>query len=619
MLPGTTVSCQAPASSEPAAAPPRPGDGPQDVGHNGDATPAWCADPLDAHAAAVGYYREGRTPIRVPPRSKNPGTEGWQRTRYESEECLDRAFPTDYPSNIGLLCGDPSGGLLDADLDCPEAVALADTFLPPTARVSGRPNNPDSHKWYQAVGAVKGTVPFADPTTKEKLVELRSTGGHTLVPPSVHDEDGDQYVWHDFGEPTRVEYTDLHAAVGVLAAASLLARHWPPNPAAGEHGCRQDTALALAGGLARAGWAQERIERFVAAVATAAGDPDVKQRLTAVGHSVAKAAAGDKVVGWPTLAELVGDKAVAKVREWLGLSGPDRGGGHAPSADGVPGTPPPAAGAGHGGPRGKDILLVYLREKYPAKFRRGGCIYSGGREVSRTEAIGRVDSQLIERLSHAIDAPRLKPVGEDPPRVDYQRLPAFAKSWAPTAWGDYFGSLDDEPDCAEVDDLGADEFRSLVAGALHSIVSLVVNFKRNRRDGREAEDSQAENRSLLHWAWLFAKRGPWKSVRSYLLWFRLDDKDQLVLALHPDLFKQKGVHAGRLQGMTLRKFAPLAVLNSVGTCSDDERPTGKRAVVLDREFIDEILGRQNLPIDGDSPRESSREENCGNPAKSTET
>ena len=65
--------------------------------------PRWCANPLDAHGAAVGYFREGSMPVRVPPRSKNPGFDGWEETRYESEEELDAAFPEGKALNIGLL------------------------------------------------------------------------------------------------------------------------------------------------------------------------------------------------------------------------------------------------------------------------------------------------------------------------------------------------------------------------------------------------------------------------------------------------------------------------------------------------------------------------------------
>ncbi len=48
--------------------------------------------------------------------------------------------------------------------------------------------------------------------------------------------------------PKVVSGDELLARVGKIAAASILARHWP------EEGGRHDAALALAGGLLRLGW-----------------------------------------------------------------------------------------------------------------------------------------------------------------------------------------------------------------------------------------------------------------------------------------------------------------------------------------------------------------------------
>jgi hypothetical protein len=290
-------------------------------GH-GYATPPWCADPLNARAAAGGYYRDGCTPIWLSPRSKNPNRPGWQETHYQNEEELDRDFPEGKPLNVGLLCGESSGGRTDVDLDCHQALILADRFLLLTRRISGRSNNLRSHRWYCVAGQVGPTAQFKD-IDGESLVELRSTGAQTLVPPSTHDVDGDRYHWDEFGPPTVSPYDDLLTRVKTLAAAVILARHWPAE------GSRQDAALALAGGLARAGWDALRVSRFVESVAVAAGDPDVRQRLSAVGPSVEKVARGEKVRGWPALAELVGDKAATRAREWLRLRGVEGDNGHA--------------------------------------------------------------------------------------------------------------------------------------------------------------------------------------------------------------------------------------------------------------------------------------------------
>lgn len=97
-------------------------------------------------------------------------------------------------SNVGLVLGTPSGGLIDIDLDCPQAIALAPTFLPPTEWVHGRPGAPRSHWWYVEPGEVPTTSQFRAPNGT-MIVEFRSTGGQTVVPPSVN-KDGEQSTWH---------------------------------------------------------------------------------------------------------------------------------------------------------------------------------------------------------------------------------------------------------------------------------------------------------------------------------------------------------------------------------------------------------------------------------------
>jgi hypothetical protein len=95
--------------------------------------------------AARDYLALGLQPIPIPLRSKNPGRDDWQ-----DERCTVEDVPQKFSShkNIGLLLGEASNGLVDLDLDCPEAVALAPAFLPFTGFKSGHATNPVSHYWY---------------------------------------------------------------------------------------------------------------------------------------------------------------------------------------------------------------------------------------------------------------------------------------------------------------------------------------------------------------------------------------------------------------------------------------------------------------------------------------
>src|SRR5436853_1662727 len=138
---------------------------------------------------AFQYLACGWSPVPAPQRSKNPGDavgKGWQRLRL-TEGDLPKFFSNG--NNIGLLLGEPSGGLVDVDCDWAEAAYLAPRFLPQTSMISGRESSPRSHFWFNAEGA--GTKKFIAPTIRDQgqratIVEIRSTGSQTLVAPSIH-------------------------------------------------------------------------------------------------------------------------------------------------------------------------------------------------------------------------------------------------------------------------------------------------------------------------------------------------------------------------------------------------------------------------------------------------
>ncbi|MBN8597945.1 MAG: DUF3987 domain-containing protein [Planctomycetes bacterium] len=164
------------------------------------------------------YLARGYAVIPVPARKKIPVLKGWTDLRL-SESDLPSHF--NGTGNIGVLLGEPSGWLVDVDLDCDEAVALAPKFLPPTGAMSGRPGKPASHWWYVCEGMK--TRKHQDPVSKKMIVELRSTGAQTVVGPSIHPS-GEPYDPLD-GEPAVVDAGELAAAVAALAEAVTEARH----------------------------------------------------------------------------------------------------------------------------------------------------------------------------------------------------------------------------------------------------------------------------------------------------------------------------------------------------------------------------------------------------------
>src|ERR671920_2058732 len=107
-------------------------------------------------------------------------------------------------------------------------------------------------------------------------------GAQTVFPGSTH-ESGEAIVWDHSGEPREIEGADLKRAVSVLAALSLLVRHWP-----GE-GSRHEAALALGGFFARLGgdFASEGAD-LVAHVAGNAGDNECRDRRRAAADAIAE-------------------------------------------------------------------------------------------------------------------------------------------------------------------------------------------------------------------------------------------------------------------------------------------------------------------------------------------
>jgi hypothetical protein len=158
---------------------------------------------------AEQYLARGWSPIPLEPGQKRPSLPGWQHLRLGK---ADLAGHFSGSQNIGLLLGNPSGGLVDVDLDSPRARDLAPEFLPATGLISGRRSSPRSHWWFRVTEPVD-TVQLAG-------LELRSTGVQTVVPPSRHPS-GEVYEWASFGQPAEVLADELISTVYDLAGAAL--------------------------------------------------------------------------------------------------------------------------------------------------------------------------------------------------------------------------------------------------------------------------------------------------------------------------------------------------------------------------------------------------------------
>src|SRR5262249_29594608 len=149
----------------------------------------------------------------------------------------------------------------------------------------------------------KGSIKFND-ENNTVLVELRIGGGdkgaQSIMPGSRHPS-GEVVRWDADGQPARVEYADLKAAVTKLAVGCLLLRHWPQS------GGRNEMALGVGGFLARAGWTQESIVKLVWAVCTHRGDASAADHhAQTAGGAFEAYQRGEDTRGLPWLIETFG-------------------------------------------------------------------------------------------------------------------------------------------------------------------------------------------------------------------------------------------------------------------------------------------------------------------------
>lgn len=281
--------------------------------------------------AAVRAVRQGYQPVPIRTGDKRPHVPGWTHLRWESdEEGQARAreeFTTwaeEGATNVGLILGEASGGLIDIDFDHPRTSRLKDFFLPRTPMRSGRETRPGSHYWYVAKpGTLPGTRRYKMSDGQQVSVELRADRAQTIIPPSTHPS-GDAYTWEgepwggDAG-PLEVDGAVLAVQVALLGLGTVLIDSWPAQ------GTRHDAYLALAGGLLRWGdggvhpyW-ERNAAVLIRALALGTHDddgPEMRERET-IGSTLKRLRAGKPAHGFPRLAELIGDPAVQQVRRMI--------------------------------------------------------------------------------------------------------------------------------------------------------------------------------------------------------------------------------------------------------------------------------------------------------------
>lgn len=264
-------------------------------------------EPADIREAAESYHERGWVPVPVPHKEKGPHVIGWQNRTLDTP--LD-----DFPrkGNISILLGEPSGGLVDIDLDCPEAIELAPEILPDTPCTFGHVSKPKSHWIYRAKNCGK-TDRFQAPADG-MLVEYRATGATTVFPPSTHvSGEAIRFDGDEDAEPAEMDAEELREAVKALAAASLLVSGWAK-------GSRHDLALAVSSVMLRSGHSEEETQDFLRAICRVAKDDGVDDRLRGVRDTAKRLRSGEPTTGIPSMASIIGADIAGKVSEWIGVN-----------------------------------------------------------------------------------------------------------------------------------------------------------------------------------------------------------------------------------------------------------------------------------------------------------
>jgi hypothetical protein len=267
---------------------------------------------------ALGILSRGWNPVPLDRQSKKPFELAWQKRRVTRESAPKIFNGGDI--NVGVQMGEFSDGLTDVDLDCKEALLAGPLLLPKSNNIFGRKSKSRSHWLYRSSLADtidKACLQFKD--VKEHnyamMLELRIGGGgkgsQTVFPGATH-ESGETVEWNEDGALVTVDDDVLLRQVQRLAVAVLLARHWPGK------GSRHDTALTVGGFLARAGLDGDEAAQVVAAIAKAAYDDELADRVQAARDAVAHYATGGETRGLPAVVEQFGEQVARKVAEWIG-------------------------------------------------------------------------------------------------------------------------------------------------------------------------------------------------------------------------------------------------------------------------------------------------------------
>lgn len=247
----------------------------------------------EIHAAYDRYVANGWKPILLYKGKKNPVGNNWlSQPARDQEDFVGH-------NNIGIALGEHSAGLTDIDIDHPDLLEVAPVFLPATpakfGRYYGKQTQSLAHWLYRSNGNKTFKLAYHGKT----IIEVRSTGGQTVFPPSfIFDDkslwDLDLVCWDggpkvsapNINEVPEIDFEYLKSCVTLLFASVQAASYFKKT---GFH----DGMLAWAGMLAKAGYSEEDTLKSTMWIAEESGQEDRKDREQGVRDTYKKVCAGD--------------------------------------------------------------------------------------------------------------------------------------------------------------------------------------------------------------------------------------------------------------------------------------------------------------------------------------
>lgn len=147
------------------------------------------------HRAALEYIEHGLAVIPLEPKLKTPATKHGLNDWTDNPGDVNNWWALGYNFNVGIVCGQVSGGLVVIDLDAHGGADGRETLrdwevtngeLPET--VTSITGSGGKHLLYRASFSVR-------PSTNAALgVDIRGDGSYIVAPPSIH-PNGERYEW----------------------------------------------------------------------------------------------------------------------------------------------------------------------------------------------------------------------------------------------------------------------------------------------------------------------------------------------------------------------------------------------------------------------------------------